>query len=242
MHRRQFLQVLTATAAVSALPLAAGAQPSAAPSMAGRALLEEHGTVLSRIAWDGRVQWTAGGRGDRPGQLESAAEAVVDSRGQVWVADRGNGRVQVFSASGVVLHVITEAAGKPLTLPSGIAAGRFVAVADPGNHRVLLFDLNARFVASIGRLDGDPTFNYPRDVAWDPAGRLHIMQAGDARVDVFGPQGHERSYGGLDVMDRPFALSIDEAGTSWVTDRVAGKLLGFDASGKLTRTAALPGR
>ncbi|XP_041440423.1 NHL repeat-containing protein 3 isoform X2 [Xenopus laevis] len=40
--------------------------------------------------------WTMGGRGTQPGQFYIPHSVAVDEMGRVWVADRGNKRIQVF--------------------------------------------------------------------------------------------------------------------------------------------------
>jgi hypothetical protein len=71
----------------------------------------------------------------------------VDATGAIWVMDRGNSRIQRFSATGVFIAKFGSVGldTGQLTLAYGIAidgAGR-VLVADSGNHRVQAFvDLN----------------------------------------------------------------------------------------------------
>ena len=57
-------------------------------------------TRIVEFAKDGKfVKWW-GGKGTDPGKFDTPHSIVVDSKGLVYVADRGNNRVQVFDQSG----------------------------------------------------------------------------------------------------------------------------------------------
>ncbi len=68
------------------------------------------GYVNSRIAKaDKNGKWLTswGERGDQPGQLNTPHSIAADAQGNIYVADRGNRRIQVFDGDGKVLRVIT---------------------------------------------------------------------------------------------------------------------------------------
>ncbi len=61
------------------------------------------GNIPSRIAKfdkNGAFIKTWGGRGDAPGQFSTPHSIVVDSKDNLYVADRGNKRIQVFDTDG----------------------------------------------------------------------------------------------------------------------------------------------
>jgi sugar lactone lactonase YvrE len=74
------------------------------------------GYVHSRVAkFDPHGNWigTWGSRGDGPGQFWTVHNVQIDKFDHVWVADRSNGRLQVFDTNGtflrqVILNVPTE--------------------------------------------------------------------------------------------------------------------------------------
>ena len=55
---------------------------------------------IHRFAADGTLIASWGEPGGGPGQFDTPHSIGVDRRGQVWVADRQNFRVQVFDAGG----------------------------------------------------------------------------------------------------------------------------------------------
>ncbi|XP_073518682.1 NHL repeat-containing protein 3 [Phyllobates terribilis] len=55
---------------------------------------------LLKLTDDFSLQWTLGGNGTKPGQFYIPHSVAVDEVGRVWVADRGNKRIQVFDTVG----------------------------------------------------------------------------------------------------------------------------------------------
>ncbi len=97
-----------------------------------------------------------GGRGRTLGKLDAPAQIALDAAGNLWVADRGNNRVQEFGPDGERLLTMGE---------RGIGAGQFIhptgvsvdchgilTVTDTDNNRVQQFALAAPAVAPCGAL------------------------------------------------------------------------------------------
>jgi DNA-binding beta-propeller fold protein YncE len=67
------------------------------------------GYINSRVAKvDKYGKWLMswGGPGDGPGQMNTPHSIAVDAKGLVYVADRGNGRIQVFDGNGTFIRQI----------------------------------------------------------------------------------------------------------------------------------------
>ncbi len=67
------------------------------------------GYINSRVAKvdkDGNWLKSWGEPGDGPGQLNTPHSIAADAQGNIYVADRGNGRIQVFDSDGKFLRII----------------------------------------------------------------------------------------------------------------------------------------
>ncbi len=62
---------------------------------------------IAKVAKDGAWLRSWGEPGDRPGQFNTPHSIAVDAQGKVYVADRGNRRIQVFDGDGNFLRQIT---------------------------------------------------------------------------------------------------------------------------------------
>ncbi len=135
--------------------------------------------------------------------------------------------------------------------PVGIAClrdGR-VAVADSGNHRIVLLrfrDKRLEWVGSLGtRGHGPGQFENPRWLAYDSQGRLYVSDTGNNRVQVFSPQGaFLYAFGSnpkagnnlvqpqaIAVVDPQESLSAEPLGAIYVVDQYHGRLQKLDLQG-----------
>jgi len=118
---------------------------------AGNAYISD-GYINSRVAKvdkDGNWLMSWGEPGDGPGQFNTPHSIAVDANGNVYVADRGNRRIQVFDGDGKFLRQITidvpappdarPAIGRRPTSTTGtMAPGAPWAICiTPGPHQVL---------------------------------------------------------------------------------------------------------
>jgi len=79
---------------------------------------EGHGGPNSRIlkfTKDGRLMKTWGKKGTLPGEFDQPHALAMDSKGRLFVGDRGNNRIQIFDQDGKFLEQWTE-----FSRPSGI--------------------------------------------------------------------------------------------------------------------------
>ena len=151
------------------------------------------GYVNSRVLKfnrEGKFEFEWGRKGQGPGEFVVPHGIAVDGKGRVYVADRENDRIQVFSADGKHLATWKNAAfGRPY----GIRVGRddLVYVADggeqpktpPNRSKICVLTLEGKVVASLGRWGNyDGQFQMAHDVALSPDGSIYVGDINGQRV------------------------------------------------------------
>lgn len=122
-----------------------------------------------------------GGIGSAPpaGYLLNPQGVDADPTGNVYVADSGYHRLQVFSGSGAALAFTGMYGSGPgeFNTPVGLAVDAMngvLYVADSGNNRVQKYLVYASGLTYLGSV-GEGTLSNPRDVAVDEEGNLYVV-------------------------------------------------------------------
>jgi len=187
-----------------------------------------------------------GHNGADEGQFAAPRAVAVSPQGQVFVADSGNHRIQVFDANGEFLKAWGGVEGPgpgQLTEPWGIAIGddRRVYVSDTWNHRVQIFDEDGNFLSQFGSFadtEGDVNaapgaFWGPRGILIAPDGNLYVADTGNKRIQKFTPDGQFLgAWGGGGIVagrfDEPTSLAMDSQGNLYVADTWNHRIQKFD--------------
>ena len=121
-----------------------------------------------------------GAPGSAKGELNCPRDIAFDSIGNVYIADRDNSRIQVFSAEGKFLRIVRKKRGK-LNWPVGVAVdGKGVIYASEYMSKcVSVFSNDGRFMLSSGE------FSTPYGLAVDDSGVLYVCDYGNNRVLMF---------------------------------------------------------
>jgi hypothetical protein len=127
-------------------------------------------------------------------QFDGPMDAVVDSSGNIYVADANNNRVQVFDSSYNYLRTIgtTGSCGDAfdhLCGPRSLAvdsSGRLF-IADQWNNRVEVFDSSGAYLTTIGGDWGskDGQMRSPSGVAVDSYGNVFVADSDNHRIQKF---------------------------------------------------------
>jgi glucose/arabinose dehydrogenase len=134
------------------------------------------------------AQW--GKHGVEPDSRFNAPEGIaVDRRGNVYVVDTGNNRIQKFSANGTFLGKFGSFGTNDTSFdaPEGIALDQQgnVYVVDTGNNRIQKFSANGTFLGKFGSFGSDENqFKYPSAAAVDSQGNIFIADTSNNRVSV----------------------------------------------------------
>lgn len=183
---------------------------------------------------------------DRPGAL------AVDSKGNLFVVDVGNLRVQMFSPDMQPQRAF--GGNGELRNPLGIAvapADDAVYVADAGLRRVQAFaaDGSFRFALGTGRAGADApgtsgALFYPADVAVSSDGTVLVTDCGDHIVQRFDPGGAVvwpwGHFGPDDgALNQPRAIAIDERDRVFILDFSGRRMQVFTPAGVFARSFRL---
>ncbi len=128
-----------------------------------------------------------------PGQLREPYDVAVDSKGNVYVADASNNRVQKFNATGASLlqfGTLGSADGQ-MWSPTGIAidGNDNVYITDANNDRVEEFDASGQFVRKWGSYGtGDGQFDGPIGIAVDAQGFVYVVDSYNNRIEKSSPR------------------------------------------------------
>ncbi|MGH9394542.1 MAG: c-type cytochrome, partial [Terriglobales bacterium] len=197
-----------------------------------------------------------------PGRTMGSTSAVaVDSRGDIWIADRCGANscagssldpIMEFDANGNFLKAF---GGGMFNFPHGfyIDAADHVWITDvrAANGKgadVLEFDAGGKLLRTLGKpgvsAEGPDTFSQPNAVVVAPNGDIFISDGHEAgpghaaRIVKLDPNGaFLMQWGGHGVeaghFDAPHCLAMDREGRLYVGDRWNNRIQIFDPNGKL---------
>jgi len=139
---------------------------------------------VAKFSAEGRFQFDWGGRGRAEGEFRVPHAIAIGSRGQVYVADRENSRVQVFSMAGKYLR---QWSTLPLEKPFGISVfnGRVIVTGDPAQHPSVPSTLRIAEFSEDGTLSSMTAALNGRGPGGDD-----LAIAGDGSIFVVGPWKH----------------------------------------------------
>ncbi len=182
------------------------------------------------------TQTVIGVRGYAKGELESPSDLALDAKGNLYVADTNNDRIEKYDADG---NFVAYAGGylsdidmnQPWSM--AVADDGSVFIANTWAHSVIKLDVNLREVERWGvggqaDAGGDPFALFgPRDVAITPDGNVLVTDTGNARVIEYTPDGEfvrqfgaKGSSGAPLEFDEPVGLAVNGAGDVYIADFV----------------------
>lgn len=170
------------------------------------------------------------------GQFNDPQDIAIDSKGNRYIADKYNNRIQKFDASGNFIAAFGT---------RGTAAGQFrnpvaiiidlndnVFVVDQGNSRIQKFTSEGTHILSFGSNGAaDGQFNKPFDIALSIEGNILVAEGGPtARIQRFTSEGVFVSKFGSPGTGAGQFLEIKA-----ITTMRSGDILAFDTNARLQR-------
>lgn len=131
---------------------------------------------------NGNFKKSWGGLGTEPGQFNVAHGIAFDAKGQLWVADRENERIQIFDDEGKFIREIKYAG-----LPCGLEIGsQYIYMVNGFAGQLLRLDLNGNVLAAVGKSGkGLGEFGEAHYVAVSPKGEIYVADTVNSAVQKF---------------------------------------------------------
>jgi sugar lactone lactonase YvrE len=182
-----------------------------------------------------------GEKGSGNGQFKQPYLGIAtDSKGNVWVTDTENNRVEEFNPKGEYLSQFgKEGTGNgEFNSPKGLAidSSDNIWVVDSGNNRVQKFNPKGEYLLKFGEKgSGNGQFSSPSGIAFDFSDRPFIVDTGNNRVEKFNPKGEYLAQVGKEgtgdaEFNSPTGIAIDPSARLWVTDTGNNRVQRFSAS------------
>jgi RHS repeat-associated protein len=187
-----------------------------------------------------------GSLGTGNGQFNKTAGIARDAKGNLWVVDYGNQRVEKFSQVGEYLFSFGSLGTKNGQLydPSGIAIDSegHIWVADWGNGgRVQEFSEAGKYMTSFGKGGaGNGEFELPEAITFDSKGNIWVADCCDGRIQEFSSKGkfikkigtHGTAEGQI---WSSLGIAFDSADNLWVADFGNKRIEQFTEEGKFLK-------
>lgn len=170
--------------------------------------------------------------GSGTGELRQPQDVAVDANGDIYVADSGNHRIQVFDATGAFLRQFGPGVLLSTSEVRGIAlTAEGLWVSDKEQERVFLFSRAGASIKSIGDAGSAVgEISRMRGLASDRLGALYVVEPNRDRTQKFDPLGKGLlafgSKAGLSQADKhskryltqPIDAAVAPDGSIWITD------------------------
>lgn len=206
-----------------------------------RYVLDRENSRIQIITSNG-ITYTVGGSGDNDGQLNNPSEIDVDNAGNIFVADRGNNRIQKLDNTGQFLEKwdnTGSSVGQPIA-PQAVAISETgtitMYVADTANNQVLKLE-NGTFISWC------PTASQhrgPIDIEFDEEGYIYILYVSSNSIQKMGSDCSVIFERGAITdtslqLNLPSALAI-QGSSLYIADAGNNRIVELDTSGNLRNT------
>lgn len=147
------------------------------------------GSRVMKFSKEGKYLSGFGKPGSGPGELNRIHGIVIDAKHRLYIADRGNSRIQIFDENGKYLDMWPN-----IVAPFCIRLtkdGQHLWVSDGYTQKFMKYDLNGKLITSStwGTFGVVPGALWgPHDFTTDSEGNLYVAEDHNARVQKFRPR------------------------------------------------------
>ncbi|MGV1047861.1 MAG: DUF6531 domain-containing protein [Solirubrobacterales bacterium] len=186
-----------------------------------------------------------GAAGTGNGQFNHPAGIAVDAKGNIWVVDENNYRVEKFNAAGEFQSAFGSQGtgngqfGRPTDVAVDAVGNLWVT--DAGNSRVEKFNEKGEFLSKFGSSGStNGLFNAAESIAVDAKGNIWVGDTYNGRLQKFNSAGEfikvvGSKGSGSGQMIEPTGIDVGPGGNVWVADWGNQKVLQFNEAGEFVR-------
>ncbi len=197
-------------------------------------------------SYEGEFQRSFGQGGSAKTELNRPLGMTLDASDNVYIADSGNARIQIYRPDGQHLDQIklpqSEKQKRPDPTDVAIDNQRqLLYVVDNENHQVLVYSLKERkFIHTVGGMSHkEDGFRWPFSLYIDATGKLYVVDVINARVRTILPEegfefGHDVGRWGVEKGElfRPKGVAVNARGQIFISDSYLGVIQMFDQKGR----------
>ncbi|MGH2457474.1 MAG: hypothetical protein ACRDIY_01240, partial [Chloroflexota bacterium] len=210
-------------------PAAAATAPRAAVATIGSLPAVETAIAPAAVSTK-NLDWKVlvGTRGAALGDVAGPMGLAFDTQGNLYVADRGNNRIEKFSPDGKAIAAWGSTGIGPgqFDAPADVAVDRAgnVFVLDSGNDRIQKLTPEGKSVGQWGAKGTGPgQFDAPKGIALGPAGDIYVADSNNNRIQKLSPAGQPLAQWGQPGNGRgdfrnPEGVAVKSNGTVVVAD------------------------
>ena len=188
-----------------------------------------------------------GSEGTEEGKFKHPGGVAVDSKGNLWVLDHGNDRVEEFNEKGEYEKKEFGSAGGEvgeLKEPDALTVDSKgnIWVADTANSRIEEFNEKGECLQAFGKVGtGNGELKGPEGIAIDSHGDVWVSDTYNDRIEEFNGKGEYLKTVGSGLIGEPENIAVGPGGNVWVADWTNNRLEEFTANGELIRDVGSSG-
>ncbi len=175
---------------------------------------------------------TIGPYSDPAQSIANPLDIDVDSKGNIYIADDSNNRIQIYDSEFQFSESITSASGKVFNSARGVRIGQDdrIYITDKNNDRVVILDSDKNLIKEITGL------NKPYHCFIDSSGKLYVSDYGNNRLVIF-----DSTYNQIDEIEGklvaevlsffdPRAIAFDSEDNVYIADDQNNRIIILDSS------------
>jgi RHS repeat-associated protein len=213
-----------------------------ASNSAGSAPSTSEATLVMSAPSNNNPVYVGEFKGTGNGQFEGPGGVAVDSKGNLWVLDTGNNRVEEFNEKDEFVRAIGS---KELVGPDAVAVDSHndVLVADTDHERIVEYNEKGEFVKAFGGLGaGGGDFENPEGITVDAHGNIWVSDTDNGLIEEFNENGEfmkdvgsgEKGSAPGDICESE-GVGVDSHGNVWVADWCNTRVEVFNEKGEFVK-------